>query len=398
MTSVNLQQWIQHPETLNRDTLYELRNQLARYPYFQSLRLLYLKNLYILHDINFGAELRKAVLYIADRRKLFHLIEGERFAVESQKKGLPLSEVLKDEPTVDRTLALIDAFLSTAPEEVTSQTSFDYSMDYTAYLLEETPVVDEPAEAMPKLKGHELIDNFIEKSETDPVVYLKPLKEEEKAKAASSAETNETGRTDETTETNTVEEEDDSCFTETLAKIYVKQQRYSKALEIIKKLSLKYPKKNAYFADQIRFLEKLIINANSKYLKMYLLFVILMVIAALLMCFIVLIQNSKGGGLASGFSSSNAIMGVRKTTDFLEKATWGLAIFMVVMSIATAYVVPRSAVAKDAVLEQAQKEQQTNPYNLPAGTAAPQTEAPATNAPATETPAPAAETPAPAAE
>ena len=108
---------------------------------------------------------------------------------------------------------------------------------------------------------------------------------------------------------------------------------------------------------------------------MYLLFVILMVIAALLMCFIVLIQNSKGGGLASGFSSSNAIMGVRKTTDFLEKATWGLAIFMVVMSIATAYVVPRSAVAKDAVLEQAQKEQQTNPYNLPAGTAAPQTEA-----------------------
>ena len=59
---------------------------------------------------------------------------------------------------------------------------------------------------------------------------------------------------------------------------------------------------------------------------MYLLFVILMVIAALLMCFIVLIQNSKGGGLASGFSSSNAIMGVRKTTDFLEKATWGLAI------------------------------------------------------------------------
>ena len=261
MTSVNLQQWIQHPETLNRDTLYELRNQLARYPYFQSLRLLYLKNLYILHDINFGAELRKAVLYIADRRKLFHLIEGERFAVETRKKDLPLTEVLEDEPTVDRTLALIDAFLSTAPEEVTSQTSFDYSMDYTSYLLEETPVADEPAEAMPKLKGHELIDNFIEKSESDAVVYLKPLREEERTMTASSTETNETGRT---TETNTEEEEDDSCFTETLAKIYVKQQRYSKALEIIKKLSLNYPKKNAYFADQIRFLEKLIINANSK--------------------------------------------------------------------------------------------------------------------------------------
>ena len=138
-------------------------------------------------------------------------------------------------------------------------------MDYTAYLLEETPVVDEPAEAMPKLKGHELIDNFIEKSETDPVVYLKPLKEEEKAKGSFFRWTNETGE-EQTKQLkyNTVEEEDDSCFTETLAKIYVKQQRYSKALEIIKKLSLKYPKKNAYFADQIRFLEKLIINAKSK--------------------------------------------------------------------------------------------------------------------------------------
>lgn len=80
------------------------------------------------------------------------------------------------------------------------------------------------------------------------------------------------------------------------------------------------------------------------------------------------------------------------------KATWGLAIFMVVMSIATAYVVPTSSAAKDVLLEQAQKEQQTNPYNMPTGTAAPNTDAtaPAESAPATE--APATETPAPAAE
>ena len=73
---------------------------------------------------------------------------------------------------------------------------------------------------------------------------------------------------------------------------------------------------------------------------MYLLFVILMVIAALLMCFIVLIQNSKGGGLASGFSSSNAIMGVRKTTDFLEKATWTLAGTMMVLCVLAVFFIP----------------------------------------------------------
>ena len=115
---------------------------------------------------------------------------------------------------------------------------------------------------------------------------------------------------------------------------------------------------------------------------MYVLIVILMVIASILMCFIVLIQNSKGGGLASSFSSSNQIMGVRKTTDFLEKATWGLAAFMVVMSIASAYV-PNSTQKTDAVMEQAQKDQSTNPYNIPSGASAPSSKVPtATTAPA----------------
>jgi len=85
---------------------------------------------------------------------------------------------------------------------------------------------------------------------------------------------------------------------------------------------------------------------------MYTLFVILIVVASLMMIGIVLIQESKGGGLASNFSSSNAIMGVRKTTDFIEKATWGLAIAMVVISVASAYVAP-SATTDASVVEKA---------------------------------------------
>ena len=88
MISANLRQWIQHPEMLNKDTLYELRTQLTRYPYFQSLRLLYLKNLYLLHDITFGAELRKAILYVADRRSLFYLIEGDKYVLSRKKRRL----------------------------------------------------------------------------------------------------------------------------------------------------------------------------------------------------------------------------------------------------------------------------------------------------------------------
>ena len=74
---------------------------------------------------------------------------------------------------------------------------------------------------------------------------------------------------------------------------------------------------------------------------MYTLIIILIILASLLMVGIVLIQESKGGGLASGFSSSNQIMGVRKTADFLEKATWWLAIILVVLSLAATISIPR---------------------------------------------------------
>ena len=122
---------------------------------------------------------------------------------------------------------------------------------------------------------------------------------------------------------------------------------------------------------------------------MYLLFIGLIVVAALLMCFVVLIQNSKGGGLASSFASSNQIMGVHKTTDFIEKLTWGLAGFMVVMSIACAYVLPTASTESSVIMEQAVKESATNPLNAPAGFVAPTTtETPAAEVPAaTETPA-----------
>ena len=74
---------------------------------------------------------------------------------------------------------------------------------------------------------------------------------------------------------------------------------------------------------------------------MYGFITVLIVLAAVLLIFIVMIQNSKGGGLAAGFSSSNQVMGVRKTTDFLEKATWGLAGTVIVLCVVAAIFVPK---------------------------------------------------------
>lgn len=85
---------------------------------------------------------------------------------------------------------------------------------------------------------------------------------------------------------------------------------------------------------------------------MYVFISVLILIAAILLILIVLIQNSKGGGLASGFSSSNQIMGVRKTTDFLEKATWGLAGFVIVCSIIITAFIPRAAQTNQSEIKQ----------------------------------------------
>ncbi|HZK67998.1 MAG TPA: preprotein translocase subunit SecG [Paludibacter sp.] len=114
---------------------------------------------------------------------------------------------------------------------------------------------------------------------------------------------------------------------------------------------------------------------------MYVLLTILIVIASVLLTLLVLVQNSKGGGLSAGFSSSNQIMGVRKTTDFLEKATWGLVAFVVVLSVATVHFHSKKDVATDQseIREQAQQAKKAEP-----GVVAPNFgETPETKAPTT---------------
>ena len=69
---------------------------------------------------------------------------------------------------------------------------------------------------------------------------------------------------------------------------------------------------------------------------------VLILIACILLILVVLVQNSKGGGLASNFSSSNQFMGVRKTADFLEKTTWTLAIILLSLSLISIFVIPRN--------------------------------------------------------
>jgi tetratricopeptide (TPR) repeat protein len=243
---------IKHPEYLDRDTLYELRSTLALYPYYQTARLLMLQNLYLLHDPSFDEELRRAAIYITDRRVLFNMIEAGHYRLRTSTVT-KTPAAAPQEGSASRTATLIDNFLDSIPKEDEGQsrgkrkpTPADAAVDYVAYLLETEG--DKAEETVPEMKGQNLIDTFINADKGRIVLNEGPLL------------TPQTEKTDESA----AEPTDEEYFTETLARIYIKQGRYSKALEIIQRLSLQFPKKNAYFADQIRFLEKLIINSNKK--------------------------------------------------------------------------------------------------------------------------------------
>lgn len=82
---------------------------------------------------------------------------------------------------------------------------------------------------------------------------------------------------------------------------------------------------------------------------MYIFLSILIVIACVLLIGVVLIQKSKGGGLASDYSSGNQYLGYRKTTDFIEKATWSLAIFICLISIFASFAIRGSSFNKSAI-------------------------------------------------
>lgn len=277
----SLTTYIQNPELMDAQVVDELWKLVERNPTYQAAWLLLVRGLYQQQDQRFGATLRKAALMVPDRAKLFELIEGDKYRVQPERRSLLSS--LSEEGTADRTQSLIDSFLSSIPEEPRPrrQHPTDASVDYISYLLQ---MEDAPA-------GEDSRDE-----KDDPVSVEVPAEqfsglEEEPSAGSSSAGsssvgilsddvpnadseilTEEDAHTPEENSDEWFEEEDkddknapsEVYFTETLARIYIKQCKYDKAIEIIRRLSLNYPKKSRYFADQIRFLEKLILNERFK--------------------------------------------------------------------------------------------------------------------------------------
>src|SRR4051812_12950561 len=106
---------------------------------------------------------------------------------------------------------------------------------------------------------------------------------------------------------------------------------------------------------------------------MYIALTILIVLACILLVLAVLIQNPKGGGLAVGFSASNQVMGVRKTTDFLEKFTWGLLVSVIVFFLLGTIILPSTGQSETQSILQ-EKAEGASTFPSPPPTAPPQSQ------------------------
>lgn len=249
--------YLKEEKQLNDESLLQLKRVAQKYPYFQTAKLLLLKNMKDIDHPEFMSELKNVAVGCSDRKKLFYYLNDDRFARFFPKiKTGSASEN-------DRTELLLHSFLDSIEENNADELSHSktvnqlegdsiISTDYLAYLEkvepEENQLLD--AQETKPMKHQQLLDRFLEKSSGNEVLFSSKNREKEEDSESSQD----------------VDSllDDDTFLTETLAQVYIKQKKYEQALTIIKRLSLNFPKKSIYFADQIRFLEYLIYNDKNK--------------------------------------------------------------------------------------------------------------------------------------
>ena len=277
----------------------DLQKLIKRYPFFQAGLFVYIKSLYVTDSDFFSSELQRVSAFIHDRQALFYYVMDDVFKQFYKLTRKPLE--------LDRTNLLINAFFETQDNvdfdiqlEQTISNPNVVSTDYLSIidslpdihipenvLEDELELIDDEGDSQQiglfkhstnevfgpiigdvaakkdleegvgiELKHQNLIDDFLSKAQDFDSLKIKmdapttEIVEDEENIMSENEETDE-------------ELDDDFFFTQTLANIYIKQKKYDRAYEIIKRLSLNYPEKNSYFANQLTFLGKAIKNLKK---------------------------------------------------------------------------------------------------------------------------------------
>lgn len=238
MTIDELRQLLREPSKLGSQHLNDLMDLSQQYPYCAPLHHLILTCLHRSSDLRFASELHKRILYITDPKTLFFSLKELNSTVQVNT-SLPQEESQDTHDTFD----IVSSFLEDHPDDSSDiEQMLDQlrSGDMDGNTVEEDP--------------SDIIAEFLNKGEQAEIIPLTPeIKTEPTNSATPSAPTDDTSEL----------AKEDELFTETLARIYIRQGKYDQALRIFKSLNLKYSKKNSYFAEQITFLEKLVQNTKK---------------------------------------------------------------------------------------------------------------------------------------
>lgn len=308
---MDLTHLIAHPEELDQETLYDLRRLVALHPTYHAARILFLQNLFLLHDPTFDQELRRAALLVPDRRVLFaltqHIAQRTRTAsviVKQEKteaatvaatapEATPESTTtrgrkpVKKYATGDTTAQLLDEFLEgTVRPLQRKKVKADPTTDYMSYLMQQEEEVVAPEAQQPEedasTRLDSLIDSFIASQEEgiklpenpsmpDNIIEEDELPEESEQPASrgsgepsdsieprDSRKSRKPSNSSEPRDEEAVSEAGSGELSETLAQIYIKQQKYDRAIEILGKIEAsESASSNPYLQDQMRYLQKL---------------------------------------------------------------------------------------------------------------------------------------------
>mgnify|MGYP003668157860 FL=1 len=219
------------PEILKENQISDLKFIIREYPYFQSARALYLKGLKNQESFRYNNELKTTAAFTSDRAVLFDFITSKSFEKQSEIHQ-QISKKISDQDVFEHTEIAISV-----ERELDLGTPIHFSKSETHSFQEwlqlsiQTPIKREISEAQPKKMTKEiLVDRFIE---TNPKIIT--VKKDEKI--ALSIPKNKS---------------DKSLMTQTLAKVYLEQKKFPQAIKAYEILSLKYPEKSGFFADQIK--------------------------------------------------------------------------------------------------------------------------------------------------
>ena len=258
--------YIRRPDTIDEDAVSHLLALTQEHPYFHVARILLLEALYKMHAPTYDETLRRTAILVPGREAIFRLTEEPHYTHAEERKRYDET----DDPSASRTVSLIDNFLEAQTPATPVNHPIDAAQDYIGYLLQrESQEGHTRQEALP-MNGGGVVEDFLENNNSgrialnDNKVVEDFLENEPGRIILDEAAKQPAEREEPQTEKKPQKGEENEILTEIMAGIYIKQGKYENAVKIIRQLSLKYPKKNRYFADQIRFLEKLIINNKHK--------------------------------------------------------------------------------------------------------------------------------------